>query len=207
MRFSSSLLVVLVLPLLVGCNGTEEVGTEERGTEEVGPDVVLKEIGVIARLENGQIKIDTTHHETVVVKPGDEIAWVCRECPAGTEFAVEGLHLVANIEQIVDVLSEPPPAGSQASASGEGDTREPYIDGEIGLQWSNGELVVTRNPAGPEPVWAPPDNSFKATGERIVSRVGNVPHGVYKFTWKVRLAGKPESEVGWDPHIYTHPGY
>ena len=208
MRFSSNLLLVLALPLLVACNGTEEVGTEEVGTEEVAAeDAAVREIGVSARLdENGKIKIDKdeAHHETAVVKPGDEIAWICRDCPPGTEFSVESLHLVANVEQLVEVLSKSTPADSP-SAAGEGDEREPYIDGEIGLQWIDGELVVTRAPPGAKPDWAPPAG-FKATGERILSgRVAAVPHGVYKFTWKVRLEGRGEDV--WDPHIYTHPGF
>jgi hypothetical protein len=156
---------------------------------------------------DGQIKIDKdeAHHETAVVKPGDEIAWICRECPPGTEFSVEGLHLVANVEKMVEVLSEPVPADS-GSATEDGDARDPYIDGEIALEWVDGELVVTREPTGTRPDWAPPAG-FKATGERILSTrlPAGLPHGVYKFTWKVRLEGKGEDV--WDPHIYTHPDF
>ncbi len=214
MKFPSSVLVALALPLLVACPGTEEVGTDEAGTEEVdrenGADAAaVREIGVTARLDkDGKIKIDKdeAHHETAVVKPGDEIAWICRDCPDGTEFSVEGLHLVANVEQMVDVLSEPVRADSQGEAD-EGDSREPYIDGEIALEWIDGELVVTRDAAGPKPVdWAPPAG-FKAKGERIVSTRLPAPliHGVYKFTWKVKLEG--HGEDAWDPHIYTHPDF
>ncbi|HVF61248.1 MAG TPA: hypothetical protein VNJ70_15680 [Thermoanaerobaculia bacterium] len=213
MKFPSSVLVVLALPLLVACPGTEEVGTEEAGTEEVdledgAADAAVREIGVSAKLVDGKIQIDKdeAHHETAVVKPGDEIAWICRDCPAGTEFSVEGLHLVADVEQIVEVLSQPPPADA-ADAAGDEDSREPYVDGEIALEWVGGELVVTRKPAGTKPVdWAPPAG-FKATGERILSArlPAGLPHGVYKFTWKVRLEGKGED--AWDPHIYTHPDF
>lgn len=218
MRFPSSVLVVLALPLLLACNGDEEVGTEEAGTEEVGTDdhgiadgpedAATREIGVSARVEDGKITIlkDEAHHETAVVKPGDEIAWICRDCPPGTEFSVEGLHLVANLEQLVEMLSQPPPAGL-VDAAGEEDEREPYIDGTVSLVWSDGELVVARAPASTEPVgWAPPAG-FKATGERILSSrlPAGIPHGVYKFTWKVRLKENGEDE--WDPHIFTHPGF
>ncbi len=194
MRFPSSVLVVLALPLLVACNGTEEVGTEEAGTEVVdredGADAAaVREIGVSARLDkDGKIKIDKdeAHHETAVVKPGDEIAWICRDCPDGTEFSVEDLHLVANVEQMVEVLSKPVPPDSPGEAD-EGDSREPYIDGEIALEWVDGELVIIRDPGGPKLVgWAPPAG-FKAKGERIVTQLPvGLPHGVYKFTWKVR---------------------
>jgi hypothetical protein len=212
MKFPSSALVVLSLLLLLACSGTEEVGTEEAGTEEVDREhgvvaAAVQEVGVSARLEGGQIRIlkDDAHHETAVVKPGDEIAWICRDCPAGTEFSVEGLHLVADIERIVDVLSGPVPADS-ASATDEGDPREPYIGGEVALEWVGGELVVTRAPAGTTPSWAPPAG-FKAAGERILSArlPTGLRHAVYKFTWKVRLAGKGEDR--WDPHIYTHPDF
>lgn len=218
MRFPSSVLVALVLPLFLACSGTEEVGTEEVGTEEPGTEDVdredgadaaaVREIGVSARLEDGQIRIlkDEAHHETAVVKPGDEIAWICRDCPPGTEFSVEGLHLVANLEHLVEMLSEPPPADS-ADAAGEEDAREPYIEGSVSLVWSDGELVVVREPASTEPVdWAPPAG-FKAAGERVLSGrlPPGTPHGVYKFTWRVRLKGSGEDE--WDPHIFTHPDF
>ena len=218
MRFSSSVLVILVLPLLAGCRCAEEKVQEEG---------VTKEDSVHAKLdENGNVKIDYEKegdHDTVSLRPGDRVAWTCDGCPPGTQFAVQDLHLLVDLEQVVETLGEGPPPGQadpqaefqelsreleSAPVPGEGDARKTLIEGKIALRWlGDGLLVVTRDlqeQAAVEPVeWAPPD-VFVDAGERILS--GPVPkdvvHGVWKFTWKVRLRGKP-GEDKWDPHLYT----
>jgi len=226
MRFSSNLLVVLVLPLLVGCPAPE--------VEEGMPPIEVW-VNVLEDSPGEQrVEIDETHHDTRDVRPREKLTWACkclfggekkpsRPCPAGMKFAVERLHLVTDLEQMVHVLSKPGPADPKAHAPGEENPRQPFIDGEIALRWVRVEdasgarelLEVIRNPKAQAPVapldlpvWAPP-GTLVDSGQTIQSQRAvptGIRHGLWKYTWRVRLAGKPESEDAvWDPHIYTHP--
>lgn len=205
MRFSSSVLIVLVLPLLAGC----------RCAEEIEPQKV--EIHVSATLVDGRIVIDKDerHHHTASVGPGDVIAWICENCPAGTEFAVRKVHLVANLEEMVRMLGEEPPSGPinlEADLQELGRVMEPpFIDGKITLRWVGRALVVTRDSraqaaAVKQAEWAPSEDFMD--GEKPVLSAPiprNVGYGLWKFTWRVRLRDDHDNKDEWDPHIYTHP--
>ncbi len=215
MRFSSSVLVILVLPLLAGCRCAEEKVQEEGVTKEDSVHATLDQNGQVVIAEEKE-----EDHDTVSLRPGDRVAWTCDGCPPGTQFAVQHLHLLVDLEQVVETLMKPPNLDEadlgelqklcrdleSAPAQEEARTSELFMKGRISFRRVGDAIFATRDlqeQAAVEPVeWAPPD-VFVDAGERILS--GPVPkdvaHGVWKFTWKVRLEGKGEDE--WDPHLYT----
>jgi hypothetical protein len=99
MRFHRSLVPVLAVALLVGCGHTEKI--ELWATMVTDPQTGQK-----------RVDIDESKHDSGVVRGGDRVAWVCH-CPPGTEFTVEDLHLVADLEAFFDRLNETPALGAE----------------------------------------------------------------------------------------------
>jgi hypothetical protein len=144
----------------------------------------------------------------------------------GVEFTVENIHFLGDLDDVVDALLA---AGlTDADRTGgfieglEATTAQPAALAEGGLP-SDPRLAETAaalrslraafaSPSGGDAYeaprlfdrWKPP--GFTRAAERIVTDpVGKLDRtGLWKFTWKVRLAG---SEDSWDPHIIGHPDY
>lgn len=165
--------------MLVGCaesassNGASAV-------ETIGLKVV--------ETATGGLEIDDSYHDTAVVFRGDRVEWKC-DCPEGTEFTVDRLHLLKDLEH-----EQGPDEGEAAAPPGPCDTaaeRSAAVAHPLFGEWT---------PPGRDDRWVAGDGSFRSAP---VAR-GAVDHGVWKFRWKVRRAGEPDSAVCWDPHIFGH---
>lgn len=223
MRFHRSLVPVLAIALLVGCVHTKKLEVWAKVVED----------------ENGKrVEINKGRHDSAVVQPGDRVAWVCH-CDPGTQFTVENLHFVGDLEELAERLTyTKPKAGEElqdlgptmeralaqlaAQAAAPEDTpreeaAKPLGEGRIRFAGPVGDvLLVVKNEASPvgrersslfvgEP--AAPSVDFVAATRVIRSRrvAPGLGHELWKFTWKVRLIGDPNSVVTWDPHIFGHP--
>lgn len=168
------------------------------------------------------VKIDKTFHDSGVVSPGDQIAWVC-DCPEGTEFTVEKLHFAGDLDQLVDLFSQTESEDeierlSQALQAGEaspGGKEEAKAEEAVGQEAIQDEevrrlvtaLKSTLAPDQARPLfenWSPPAEFVRGTETiRSTPVAQGIGHGLWKFTWRVRLTGT-ETEESWDPCIYGH---
>jgi hypothetical protein len=109
MKWQTGALAVLALAVLAGCPQR----TPAPKQAELWVRVVEDAAG------NKKVEIDRSeeHHDSVVVEPGDRITWACldasapetepRPCPADVEFAIDELHYVGDLEQLVETLRRP----------------------------------------------------------------------------------------------------
>lgn len=198
----------LIAALLVGCAAdraseppetappepTETAKTARPGaTETAHPEPELTATLVVEEGPDGTLEIDDSHHDALRVYRGQQIRWRvrCDGCDEQNrlEFTVAGLHLVSELQGPRDHAKIP----EQSPAPCEELSRQPA------------------NPVPEHPLfgdWTPP-GLWTAQDEAIESapvRRGPIAHGIWKYTWKVRRVGEPETAVCWDPHIFGHPG-
>jgi hypothetical protein len=189
------------------------------------------EVHAVAHDGGARVEIlkDRAHHDSVVVEPGDRIAFICSDCPQGAEFTVEDIHFLGDLDDVVDALlaaglTDPARTGAliEGLEATTATTAQPAALA-AGLPATDPRLAETATAlrslraAFPSPPgggeyeaprlfdrWTPP--GFTRAADRIVTDpVAKLDRtGLWKFTWKVRLAG---SEDSWDPHIIGHPDY
>lgn len=193
------------------------------------------EIAIRATLvedENGKqrVQIDRSYHNSAFVQPGDRITWVC-ECPPGTEFAVEGLRFAADLEEVAELMfrvgiNDPGRletltrdlelvqlqlrAGETRHQASQKAQRQPQVERVIGSALTViKDLQATLAEGRPRALfdsWSNPgfvDGANPIQSAAVAEAIG---HGLWKFTWRVRLKGEPESEDIWDPCIYGMGG-
>ena len=163
------------------------------------------------------VEIDKAFHDSGVVGPGDRIAWIC-ECPEGTEFRVEKLHFAGDLDYLVDLFSETeskkqverlsetlqaPGAAAKAGEAGgqkagQGEEARRLVAALKSTLAPDESRLLFEN-WSPSDDWARPTETIPSTP---VAR--GIGHGIWKFTWRVRLIGNEASEKSWDPCIYGH---
>lgn len=164
-----------------------------------------------------RVQIDKAYHDTAFVHSGDQITWVC-ECPPGTEFAVEDLSFIADLEEAAEMLIRVHGRGVERlrrelesvqllSAERGGRQGRPGVWKETAahalLLIKDLEATLTAAPRKLFENWSPPGFVDRASPIQSAPVVKDVGHGLFKFSWRVRLKGDPTSEDVWDPHICT----
>ncbi len=151
MRCDRILVPAVALLLSVGCAHTKKL--------EVWATLVDAGSG------NRRVDIDESKHDSAVVGPGDRVVWICH-CPAGTEFTVEDLHFVGDLEDLAEKLSlrQAPlaedelnrtmeqmraqaagPGAAAAAGPGEAAAPEPLVGGRIRFEPVGGMLLVMKD--------------------------------------------------------------
>jgi hypothetical protein len=183
----------------------------------------------------GKVKIDDQYHKTVAVEAGDRLAWKCdcpsgtEFMVAEVRFAtdldklVDMLlpHAIKHPEELDALIESLKPAPQSATSGTEEAQVATLAERDARVEKAIGEAraILEAFRAATAPAKArsenrpaglfvrPLPNDFVDARRAIRSARVVRPIGaeLWVFTWKVRVQGRPDTEVPSDPHIYTHP--
>lgn len=223
MIYRTTIVTAVVLLVLVGCAPAEDGADGDRPPAGPALHTIQAEAGVD---ENGDIYYEEDH-ETVLVRPGERVEWVC-DCPSEIQFAItepeavlelEELPVVAKREDwsreaVTELAGRLPKAAadeleetSKTRAGEVGDEKDPIAAAREFL-----EAIAPALPMRPKPGQQPPRLFDGDVPREFVDADGaiqspavraNPGHRFWKFSWKFRLTADPSVQTVWDPHLIS----
>lgn len=209
MTYPTKAVCAVALLVLLGCPAPDD---------DPNNDQPLHTIHAKADLENGEIVIDYSVHDTALVRPGDRVRWVC-DCDPGIQFAVVEPEVILEIEALYGLDRDEgwnrqavrELAGRlQETRAGRLEETPEGLAGDVGNEEdpiaAAGKFLEMIGPALPkrlEPGEEPPrlfeslvpaafiDGGRPIESDAVVARPGS---RTWKFTWKFRVGEGPAEQ-------------